>query len=146
MDPTEPVPALGDGALLTDFPAAATDALVAVVGPDSDTPLASVEVRHLGGKLGRPASGAGAQPSIDASYLLYDVAAAPTSETADTVREHAKAVKDALAPWHASYDHYNFAENPVTADTVLPTDSYRRIREIKTRYDPESVIVSRHPV
>jgi len=146
MDPTEPVPALGDGALLTDFSAAATDALVAVVGTDSDTPLTSVEVRHLGGTLGRPASGAGAQPNIDASYLLYDVAVAPTSETADTVREHAKAVKDALAPWHASYDHYNFAENPVTADAVLPTDSYRRIQEIKTRYDPDSVIVSRHPV
>jgi FAD/FMN-containing dehydrogenase len=146
MDPTEPVPALGDGALLTDFSAAATDALVAMVGADSDTPLTSVEIRHLGGTLGRPASGAGAQPSIDASYLLYDVAVAPTSEAADTVREHAQAVKDALAPWHASYDHYNFAENPVTADAVLPPDSYRRIQAIKTRCDPDGVIVSRHPV
>ena len=146
MDPTEPMPALGDGVLLTDFSAAATDALVAVAGPDTDTPLMSVEVRHLGGALGRPPSGAGAHPSIDASYLLYDIGLAPTSEAAATVRGYAQAVKDALAPWHASYNLYNFEENPVTADAVLPPDSYRRIKQIKTSYDPDGVIISPHPV
>lgn len=98
MDPTEPVPALGDGILLTDFPAAAADTLVAVVGPDADTPLTSVEIRQLGGALGRPASGAGAQPSIEASYLLFCTGIAPTSEAATTVREHAQTVRDAAAP------------------------------------------------
>jgi hypothetical protein len=48
MDPTEPVPAMGDGALLAEFPAAAIDALVALAGPDADTPLISVEVRLRG--------------------------------------------------------------------------------------------------
>jgi hypothetical protein len=146
MDPTEPVPALGDGFLLNDLSAAATDALVAVAGPDADTALISVEVRHLGGALGRPASGAGAQPSIDASYLLFDTGVAPTSQAAATVRGHAQAVKDALAPWHASYDHYNFADHQVTADAVLPPDSHGRIRQIKTSYDPDDVIISAHPV
>jgi FAD/FMN-containing dehydrogenase len=144
MDPTEPVPALGDGILLTGFPAAAADTLVAVAGPDADTPLTSVEIRHLGGALGRAASGAGAQPSIDASYLLFCTGIAPTSEAATAVREHAQAVKDALAPWRASYDHYNFADIPVTADAVLPPDSYRRVQQIKTSYDPDSVIISQH--
>jgi hypothetical protein len=146
MDPTEPVPALGDGALLTDFPAAATEALVAVAGADADTPLISVEVRHLGGALSRPAPNAGAQPSIDASYLLFDIGIAPTSEAAETVRGHAQALKDALAPCRASYDHYNFADIPVTCDAVLPPDSYRRIQQIKTSYDPDGVIISAHPV
>jgi hypothetical protein len=65
MDPDQPVPAQGDGAFLADFPAAAIDALTAVAGPDADTALASIEVRHLGGALARPAPGGGAQPSID---------------------------------------------------------------------------------
>jgi len=146
MEPTEPVPALGDGVLLTDFSAAATDCLVAVIGPDAGTPLTSVEVRHLGGALGRPAPTAGAQPSIDASYLLAGVGIAPTSDAAETVRRHAQAVKDAVAPWHAGYDHYNFAENPVKADAVLPPDSYRRIQQVRSSYDPDAVIVSAHPV
>jgi hypothetical protein len=146
MDPTEPVPALGDGSLLSDFSAATTDALVAVAGPDADVSLTSVEVRHLGGALGRPASGAGAQPRIDASYLLFETGIAATSEAAATVRAHAQTVKDALRPWHASYNHYNFAVNPVTADGVLPPDSYRRIQQIKSSYDPDGVIISAHPV
>jgi FAD/FMN-containing dehydrogenase len=78
MDPSQPVPAKGDGALLSDFPAAAIDALVAVAGPDAETPTNSVEIRHLGGALARPAPRRGAQPSIEASYLLYAVGATQT--------------------------------------------------------------------
>jgi FAD binding domain len=146
MDPTTPVPALGDGVLLTDFSAAATDALLGQAGPDADTPLTSVEVRHLGGALGRSASGAGAQPSIDASYLLFDTGTGPTPEAAALVREHTQAVRDALAPWRASYGPYNFMDSPATADAVLPPESYRRIQQIKTSYDPDDVIISQHPV
>src|SRR5262249_56736824 len=78
MDPAQPVPFQGAGPFLSDFPAAAIDALVGLAGPDADTLLASVEVGHLGGALARPAPGGGAQPSIDANYLLTAVGGAPT--------------------------------------------------------------------
>jgi hypothetical protein len=146
MDPSEPMAGEGDGALLSDFPAAAIDALVAVVGPDAESPPTSVEVRHLGGALARPAEGGGAQPSLEASYLLYAVGAVPTPDLADSVRAHVHAVKDALSPWHASYDYYNFEETPAGAAAVLPPDSFRRLQEIKTAYDPDQVIISAHPV
>jgi hypothetical protein len=100
MDPGQPVPGEGDGAFLADFPAVAIDTLVAVAGPDAQTPPDSVEVRHLGGALTRPFPGGGAQPSIDASYLLYAADATPTPGQA------------ALVPWHASYDYYNFEDTP----------------------------------
>jgi FAD/FMN-containing dehydrogenase len=146
MDPSQPVPAEGDGALLADFPAAAIDALVAVAGPDAETPPNSVEVRHLGGALARPAPGGGAQPSIDASYLVYAAGATPTPDLAGPVRAHVQALKDALAPWHASYDYYNLEETPATAAAVLPPASFRRLQEIKAAYDPDRVIISNHPV
>jgi hypothetical protein len=146
MDPDQPVPSQGDGAFLADVPAAAIDALIAVAGPGADTPLASVEIRHLGGALARPASGGGAQPSIDAKFLVFAGALTPTSELARAVREQAQAVKDALAPWHASYDYYNFEETPAVASAVLPPASYRRLQRIKARYDPAQVIISAHPV
>jgi hypothetical protein len=88
MDPSQPVPGEGNGAFLADFPAAAIDALVAVAGPDAETPPDSVEVRHLGGALARPVPGGGAQPSIHASYLLYAASAAPTPDQAGPVRAH----------------------------------------------------------
>jgi len=146
MDPSQPVPGQGNGAFLADFPAAAIDALVAVAGPDAETPPNSVEVRHLGGALARPVPGGGAQPSIDASYLLYAVGATPTPDMANSVRAHVQAVKDALAPWHASYDYYGFEDTPATAAAVLPPDSYRRLQEIKAAHDPDQMIISAHPV
>src|SRR5262249_56200839 len=82
MDPSDPGAGVGDGAFLADFPAAAIDALVAVVGPDAETPPDSVEVRHLDGALARPVPGGGAQPAIDATYLLYAAALVPTPDLA----------------------------------------------------------------
>jgi FAD/FMN-containing dehydrogenase len=146
MDPDQPVPNQGDGAFLADLPDAAIDALVALAGPDADTPLLSIEVRHLGGALARPAPSGGAQPDIGAGYVMFAAGFTPTPELADTVRAQAQAVKDALAPWHASYDYYNFEETTASASTVLPPASYRRLQEIKARYDPDQVIISTHPV
>ena len=146
MDPDQPVPFQGAGPFLSDFPAAAIDALVGLAGPDADTLLASVEVGHLGGALARPARGGGAQPSIDANYLVVPVGGAPTPDLAAAVHAQARAVKDALDPWYAGYDYYNFEETPAAASAVLPPASYRRLQKIKAAYDPDQVIVSAHPV
>src|SRR5580704_10743239 len=146
MDPDQPVPAQGDGAFLADAPAAAIDVLIAVAGSDADTPLASVEVRHLGGALARPAPDGGALAEIDAKYGMFAAGFTSTPELAATVRGHAQAVKDALAAWHASYDYYNFDETPAPASAVLPPASYRRLQKIKATYDPGQTIISAHPV
>jgi hypothetical protein len=146
MDPPEPVPAAGDGALLSDFPAGAADALVGAAGGDADTTLTSIEVRHLGGALGRPAVDGSAMPSIDASYALFGTGIAATPEAVATVSEHAQGVKSALARWRADYNFFNLAENPAPAQALLPPGSYRRLQQIKTSHDPENAIISAHPV
>jgi FAD/FMN-containing dehydrogenase len=146
LDPDQPVPFTGDGALLAGLPAAAIDALVGLVGRDAGTLLNSVEVVHLGGALARSAPGGGAQPSIDADYLLIAVGAATTPDLAAGVRAQSQAVTDALAPWHASYDYYNSAESPAPASAVLPPVSYRRLQKIKAAYDPGQAVISAHPV
>ena len=62
------------------------------------------------------------------------------------MRQHAEAIKDAVAAWHAGYDYYNFEETPAAASAVLPPASYRRLQEIKASYDPDQAIISAHPV
>jgi FAD/FMN-containing dehydrogenase len=146
MDPTEPMPAVGDGALLTDFPAAAADALVGLAGADANTVLISIEVRHLDGALRRSEADGGALPAIDASYALFGTGVAATPEAVATVGGQAQALKDALAPWHASYSFYNLADAPAPAQALLPPDSYQRLQQIKTSHDPDDAIISRHPV
>ena len=76
---------------------------------------------------------------------MYAVGATPTPELAGAVRAHVEAIKDGLAPWHASYDYYDFKDTPATAAAVLPPASFHRLQEIKAIHDPHEVIISAHP-
>ncbi len=146
MDPEQPLPVEGDGMLLADAPGAAIDTLVALTGTEADTALASIELRHLGGALARDVPDGGAQPRIEAMFLMYAAGVAATPELGDAARTHVRAVKDALTAWRADYDYYNFAETQAGTDAVLPPASHQRLREIKAIYDPDQAIVSAHPV
>jgi FAD/FMN-containing dehydrogenase len=146
VDPEQPIPSVGDGAFLTDFPGAAVDTLVALAGPEADTPLQGIEIRHLGGALARDADSGGAQPRIDAKYVMFAGAVTPTPEHGDAVRAHVRALKDSLTMWHAGYDYYNFVETPAEAQIVLPAESYQRLQRVKATYDPDQTIISAHPV
>lgn len=146
MDPETPTPGVGDGAFLAALPGEAIDIILALVGPGTHSPLGHVEIRHLGGALAREAPGAGAQPKIDAPYVIFAAGITATPEIAEAARTSARALKEALAPWHAGYDYYNFVETPAEAEVVFPPAAYQRLREIKTTYDPDQVIISTHPV
>ena len=146
MDPAQPAPGQGDGALLAEAPAGAIEALVAAVGPDADSPLLSVELRHLGGALARHSGAGGAQAGIDAEYALFAAGFAPTPALGEAVRAHAQQLKDAVSPWRTGYDYFNFAEVPAPADSVLPPETVGHLREIKSEFDPDDAIISVHPV
>ena len=62
------------------------------------------------------------------------------------MKSYVRVVKDTLAPWRAEFNYYNFAESNSGAEEVLPSDSYRRLRDVKAKYDPDEMIVSAHPV
>jgi hypothetical protein len=145
MDPPEPVPYEGDGMLLADAPAGAIDAMVATAGPGSGSPLLSVELRQLGGALAEGSPDA-AQGRIEAKFGMFAVGMAITPEMGEAVSSHVRVIKETLAPWRADFNYYNFVESNAGADEVLPADSYRRMREIKAKYDPREMIVSAHPV
>jgi FAD binding domain len=143
MDPPEPVPGNGDGMLLGDLPGEAIDALVDVAGAGTDSPLLSVEVRHLGGAAGRPDPGHGALAAIDAEYLLFAVGMAADAEMKQAVTERLDQVQATLAPWDAGRV-MNFTERPVGAERMFTEDVHRRLREVKSKYDPDNLIQANH--
>jgi hypothetical protein len=71
LDPDHPVPVVGDGMLLAALPSEAIDRLVGVAGAGFASPLLSVELRQLGGELGRAKLGHGVLSSIDARYAMF---------------------------------------------------------------------------
>jgi FAD/FMN-containing dehydrogenase len=145
-DPEEPVPGLGDGDLLGNLPADAADALVDVAGPDSGSPLLSVQLRQLGGALSRPPADGGATASLDAEYALYSVGLAMSPEMAEATSAHVKKVGETLAPWSSGRRYLNFVDVPAPAALSFDDDTYARLLDVRARYDPDNVFRANHEV
>jgi hypothetical protein len=145
MDPPQPVPAVGEGMLLGDLPAAAIEAVVGATGPGTESPLLSIEFRHLGGAAARPAAEHGALTAVDAPFLTYAVGLATTSEMEEAASQRVAQVQAALAPWEAGR-FFNFTEGPGHAGRMFTVDAYRRLCEVKSKYDPDNLIQANHEI
>jgi hypothetical protein len=146
MDPEQPVPAIGDGSLLTELPADAVDELIRVGPAEGGSPLQSLELRHLGGEMAVARPGNGALASIEADYMLFGGGIAPTPEAASDVQAHMDAVKDTMAPWSAPSMYLNFAETSRDPSTLWNQRTYERLRQVKAMVDPGDLIRANHPV
>jgi hypothetical protein len=146
MDPPQPVPAAGDGFLLGELPAAAVDELVRVAGGPGPSPLVNVEVRHLGGELGRARGDGGALPALDAEFALVAVGMAPAPEQAAAARARIGELSRALAPWTAPRASLNFADTRRDPRAFWDERTYERLRRIKAEVDPDDIIMASHPV
>jgi hypothetical protein len=145
MDPPEPVPGAGDGMSLTDFPAEAVHALVGATGPGTQSPLLSIEVRHLDGAAGRRDPEHGALAAVEAPYTMFAVGMALDPAMKQAVLQRLDQVQSALAPWDAG-SFLNFTDRPVDPGRLFTEEAYGRLREIKSRYDPDDVIQANHEI
>jgi FAD/FMN-containing dehydrogenase len=146
MDPEHPVPAAGDGLLLSSLPAQAIDQLITVAGPGTGSPLLVAELRHLGGEIRRARPGNGALAAIDASYLLFAAGMAPAPGAARAVSAAVAAVTSAMAPWAARQMYLNFAETRRDPASFWSPHAYRQLRRIKAAVDPDNLIRANQPI
>jgi hypothetical protein len=141
MDPEHPVPGAGDGMALDDLDEAAIDAIVCgTVG----TPVLSVEIRHLGGALGRSRVGYGAAASFAGQFALFAVGPAPTPAAKAAVKGTVAALRASLAEWESAHTCLNLCDTKRAGTTLWTETSYHRLRRIKAAVDPENVIRSNH--
>ena len=137
MDPTEPMPAVMRGGLLHSLPSAAVDAVLEVAGPDVDVPLAMVELRLMGGALGRPAPVPNAVAGREGAFSVAVVAPAPPplASVAPAVSE---GVIAALQPWSPGTGLVNFGgHGPGSgAARAWAHDDLERLSRIKAAVDP----------
>jgi hypothetical protein len=143
MDPEQPVPGAGDGAMLNEVDEELIDRFVdGVVG----SPLLSAEIRHLGGAIARRSSQHGAIDAFDAPYVMFNVGLAPTPAAVRAVEAAAADLRQALAAWEADHTYMNFAETSRKATALFSSVSYHRLRRIKAILDPTDLIRSNHPI
>ena len=144
MDPEEPVPGKGDGILLDSLTPEAIVKLTEIVTAES--PLLSVEVRHVGGELGRTAPGNGVLGRLDAAYMMFAVGIPMTPEMAEGIERDVARLQRALARWDSGRMYLNFAEEPRSGRSLFGEDGYARLRRVKTEVDPDNLFHANHQV
>ncbi|MCW3017121.1 MAG: FAD-binding oxidoreductase [Solirubrobacterales bacterium] len=145
MDPRDPMPVISGHELLDELPGDAIDALLAVTGPGSGSPLVSVELRHTGGSLARPADHHGARDTLAGSLCLFALGVPFDEAGAVAVHGALAAVADAVAPYAAGC-YLNFVEHECDTARAFDEDSWRRLTAVKAAYDPTDLFRGNHPV
>ncbi len=145
MDPPDPVPYLGEHLVLGEFSHPAIDDLVAAAGPGSGSTLVSVEVRHVGGALGRGGDAHGALDRLPGEWLYFGLGMVLDDETEAATRRDLHQVTGSLRA-HRSGSYLNFEEDPADPAGFYGADTYRRLREVKAAVDPHELILSNHPI
>ena len=146
MDPEAPLPSASSSRLVSDVTSAGIDALLETAGPGSGSTLANVELRSLGGALGRRTPGHGACAMVDGDYLLFAVGGVFSPEQHGAVLGQAEAISEALAPWASGSSYPNFEERKVDASVFFDADTWRLLRALRTEWDPEGLFLANHEI
>jgi FAD/FMN-containing dehydrogenase len=146
MDPPGPVPGFGDHQMLADLDAASVEALVAAVGPGTESPVLSYEFRHLGGALGRRGEGSGALGALEGRYMTFGVGILAVPEMAPPLKAALARARAALDVVDSGCHYANFAEDAVGADSIYGPRTLARLREVKAAVDPDGLLHGNHPI
>jgi FAD/FMN-containing dehydrogenase len=145
-DPETPVPVLSDQAVLDDMPQAAIDAFVAKAGPDAGTALLMAELRQMGGAFARSEPGHGALSKIDGGFVAFAGGMPIDEQVGAAVERDSRELMEALRGFGHGRSYSNFAERVVDASEFYGDETYRQLRAIRERVDPEGLLRANHEI
>ena len=144
MDPREPLPFRSAHALIDELPAAAIEDMARIAGPGS--PLALVQLRHMGGALAPPRAGRGSARDAPRRDLRVRPRGRPgRGRGAGGPVRARRRCSAAVAPQRVG-DYPNFVEAPADASGFFDPDTWERLRRVKALYDPQDLFKGNHHV
>ena len=146
MDPPEPTPAVSDHSVLGVLTDDAIEALLAQVGPGTNSGLLFAELRHLGGAFSRPSPTGGALSHLPGNYALFCLAMAPVPEAKAPGQAAATATVQALARWSQPGRVPTFTENRVDTSSLFDGEAWARLAHLRAEADPDRVFLANHQV
>jgi FAD binding domain/Berberine and berberine like len=148
-EPPFPVPFHDSSVWLSDLTAGAVDALVANAGPDSDSPLINVELRHLGGALSRAPERPNAVAGRTAAFHVFTVGIGGP-DAAAALQANEDKLTGSLEPWAATESAPNyFSVRDARAGRIRSAyapATYQRLAAIKRAWDPENIFRINHNI
>ncbi len=143
MDPVDPIGADVHVERLGELTPEAIATLAEVAGADSGSPLEVLEIRHLGGALGREPARPSAIGHRDSRFIMTGIGGTPTPEAAERVRAHLARVAEAMRPFATGATYVNFLDleeaTPERVRAAYSPEVWERLVALKDRYDPENV-------
>ena len=100
----------------------------------------SVELRHLGGALGRGSVCHGAANWLHGAYALFAIGITPDAESAMAVDAACTRLTDALDPWDAGRAILYFSDRPAR---YFDGYTVHRLRALKRHMDSDGLFAGR---
>jgi hypothetical protein len=148
-DPTDPAPFVERSALLRVLEPATVKVLLDLAGPDTEPPLAVLELRQLGGALAGPPARPSAVGFRDAAFSVF-IGTLGIPELIGPAHEFHLQLFEALAPWRVGGPFVSFLSgvdtDPAVVATAYEPADYARLRTIKGTFDPTNLFRINHNI
>jgi FAD/FMN-containing dehydrogenase len=148
-DPPDPAPFVERSALLRTLEPETLKVLLELAGPEVDAPLALVELRQLGGALGRAPSRPSAVGFRSAAFSVF-VGTVGLPELVEPAHELHGRLVEALSPWRVGGPFLSFLSGtdlaPEDVASAYEPADYARLRGLKAVVDPANVFRVNHNI
>lgn len=143
-EPTDPMPGLTRAHLLRDLDEGTADALVEAFGPGSGSPLAVVQVRHLGGALTRATQGS--HGAIPEKYVVQAIGIPAVPELVPPITAFLDRLSEAVEGVASGRTPLNFLEAGEEPSLWWDDTTRARLSAAKAVADPLSTVRSNRSV
>jgi hypothetical protein len=143
-DPEAPGPARGDGFLIDELTPELVEGFAGVVADEAVAALTVMELRQLGGAVGRPAGGGGAVASIASGWSCFAGGFAGDEASSAAVATALGQLRTRLAPWIAERALLSSSGGGVDPATGFDPQTWERLVGMRDAYDPDRVILANH--
>ena len=149
-DPTDPAAAVEHFGQLRDLTEDAVEAIVEVAGPQSNSRVNLIDIRHLQGAYSRPPAFPNAVGGRDAAFAFFALTVVPPGQEIDDYRDSGREFVDAVSPWLHRMGNPSF-QGPADvseAATARAYDSetYQKLQAAKAKYDPDNRFRTNHNI
>jgi FAD/FMN-containing dehydrogenase len=148
-DPTDPAPFVERSALLRVLEPETVRVLLDLAGPDTEPPVAVLELRQLGGALARPPARPSAVGFRGAAFSLF-VGTLGLPELVEPAHEFHHKLTDALTPWRVGGPFVSFLSgvdtDPAVVATAYEPADYTRLQALKRTFDPANLFRVNHNI
>ena len=143
-DPEQPMPARGGGFMVQELTVGLVDSIAGLIAEDALAPLSVLELRLLGGALGRTSEGHGALASLDGAFSVFASGAGGDPAARAAIDDRLRTLRTRLAAWIAPRALLSVAAAGEDPAQAFEHEVWQRLLRAREAYDPEHLILASH--